>query len=44
MCGSTTFTIYNVDQVPDVDVMCLTQIMKTKNDVDEYKAMMNGRK
>jgi hypothetical protein len=40
MCGCTTFTIYNVDSIPDIDVQCLSRIMDVKENVEEYKAKM----
>jgi len=42
MCGCTTFTIYNVDLIPDVDVICLARIAEVKEDVEEYKAKIRN--
>lgn len=43
MCGCTTFNIYNVDEIPDIDMVKLQTIMNQKENVAEYKAKMaNG--
>lgn len=43
-CGSTSFTPYNVDMIPAVDIMCIARILEVKEDVEIYKAKLNARK